>query len=616
MDKGFAQMTKADTATAGVRDASAEPAALDLPPMGVPASRRRWVLAGYSPSIAGAIDAELKCGATLARILAARGVAPGAARRYMNPSLREMLPDPSVLVDMDRAAARIAAAVAAGEPCGVFGDYDVDGTCGAAILKNYFKAIGASLDVYLPDRILEGYGPTIEAFRTLKNGGARVVITVDCGVAAHQAIAAAADEGLDIIVLDHHQLDGPPPAGAYASVNPHRVDDHSGLTDLSAAGVVFMAIVAINRALRRAGWFADRTEPDLRLFLDLAALGLVCDVMPMRGLARVITAQGLKVLDGNGNPGLKALGASAGLKSPASAYDLGFLLGPRINAAGRIGHARLALDLLTTDDDEARAKLAERLHRMNAERQKIESEVQAAAIAQVETLGRARAAAVVAAGEGWHPGVVGIVAGRLKDRYDRPAIVIGVDGAIGKGSARSLPGVDIGAAIRSARAAGLLLAGGGHAAAAGLTIRADRVADLATFLEETCREDVERALSDRRLTVDGVIGLTAVSGALVRMIAGAGPFGPENPEPLFVVPSVRVRGVRTVGVGHVACEIGDDAGERVRAVAFRAVGEPLGAMLIEGRRLHLAGRIKADGWRGNAAAEFHIVDAAPAESAG
>lgn len=576
----------------------------------MPASGRRWRLRDFDATAAQAIEIETGAAPILARVLAARGVKAGEATRYLNPSLRDALPDPSVLVDMDKAAERIARAIVNGERCGVFGDYDVDGTSGSAILKGYFSAVGAPLDVYLPDRMLEGYGPTIEAFRVLKELGVRIVVTVDCGAAAHQAIASAAEEGLEIIVLDHHQMDGPPPHGAYATVNPNRPDDRSDLKTLSAAGVAFMAIVATNRALRTLGFFAGKQEPDLMQFLDLVALGLVCDVMPMIGVARALTAQGLKVLNKGGNPGLRELRLRAGSNGVAGVYDLGFLLGPRINAAGRIGHANLAFELLTTSDPAKRARLADQLHVMNAERQEIEKSVQAQAVASVENDRLYDRAVIVASGEGWHPGVVGIVAGRIKDRYDRPTIVIGVDGEIGKGSARSMTGVDIGLAIRAARDAGLLIGGGGHVMAAGLTIAASAIDQFAEFLDRYCRADVDLALSRRTKEIDAVIAPSAVSGAFVAMIEQAAPFGPGNPEPVFALTSMRVERAKTVGVGHLACDLVSDVGERVRSIAFRAAGEPLGDMLLGGKRVHVAGRIKADTFRGAGAAQFQIDDAA------
>lgn len=578
--------------------------------MQTPASGRRWVLREADQATAQAIEEAAGAAPEIARLLAARGVTAGSAGDYLSPSLRRALPDPSVLADMDRAAARIADAIVAGETCGVFGDYDVDGTSGAAILKLYFNALGAPLEVYLPDRILEGYGPTIEAFRTLKDKGARLILTVDCGAAAHQAIAEAAAESLDIVVLDHHQMDGPPPNGAYATVNPNRADDRSGLTLLSAAGVVFMAVVAINRTLRERGFFKDRPVPDLRVFLDLVALGLVCDVMPMTGLARVLTAQGLKILTADGNPGLKALARKAGMKGTATAFDLGFLLGPRINAAGRIGHARLAFDLLTTEDAARREALADRLHVMNADRQAIERAVQDEAIALVEKQRLHKRAVIVAAGEGWHPGVVGIVAGRLKDRYQRPAIVAGLSGGVAKGSARSIAGVDIGAAIRAARANEILLAGGGHAMAAGLTADAARLGDLDAFLDASLRADVDRAIAGQRLDIDALVAPGAVDARFARLIDAAGPFGPGNSEPVFVLASMTVERTRLVGEAHLACDLVGAGGERVRAIAFRAEGERLGALLKSRARLHLAGRIKADDWRGGDSGQFQIIDAA------
>lgn len=581
-----------------------------LPPMTRAVSGRRWTLRDFDPATAAAIDAEINCGETFARILAARDVTAETVKSYLNPALRDCLPDPSIMIDMDEAAARIASAIKAGEHCGVFGDYDVDGTSGAAILKSYFNALGAPLEVYLPDRMLEGYGPSIEAFRHLKSLGVSLIITVDCGAAAHSAIDAAAAEGLDIVVLDHHQMDGPPPVGALATVNPNRPDDRSGLTVLSAAGVVFMAVVAVNRILAAGGRFAKAPAPDLLSLLDLVALGLVCDVMPMTGLARVLTAQGLKVLGKRGNAGLAALGARAGVADRPTAYDLGFLLGPRINAAGRIGHARLAFDLLTTPDAARRLELAETLHLMNAERRQIEADVQDDAIARIETGKLYDRPVIVASGEGWHAGVIGIVAGRIKDLYDRPTIVIGVEDGVGKGSARSLSGVDIGAAIRAAKSEGLLTAGGGHAMAAGLTISETAIGPFAEFLDKTCAADVERALARRIQEIDAVIAPSAVSGAFAELVSKAGPYGPGNPEPVFALSFMRADRVRIVGENHVACELVSESGERVRAIAFRAVDTPLGALLTRGTRLHLAGRVKADHWRGGDAGQFQLIDAA------
>lgn len=573
------------------------------------ATGRRWALRAWPEREALAIAQGCGVDSALAQALAARGLTLATASDYLDPSLRTAMPDPSVLRDMDAAAARLARAVIDGEGVGVFGDYDVDGTTAAALLKRYFNALGAPLDVHLPDRMTEGYGPNIAAFLALKERGAKVIVTVDCGASAFEVLEAAKAEGIDVVVLDHHQMDDLPPPAA-AVVNPNRPDDISGLTNLSAAGVVFMLLAALARTLRAEGYFKERTEPNLLSFLDLVALGLVCDVMPMTGLARVLTAQGLKVLGANGNTGLAALSRAAGVKSAPTGYTLGFLLGPRINASGRIGHARLAFELLTTSDAARAEVLAARLEAMNAERRRIEDEV--LADAEVQALNAGDAPVLTVAGDGWHAGVIGIVAGRLRERFGRPAFVIGLDGDTGKGSGRSMPGVDIGAAVRAAHEAGLLIAGGGHAAAAGLTIARDQVAEFSAFLSQRLSADIARARAEATLTVDGAVGLRAVTSSLARSVARAGPFGPGNPEPRFVLQDVRLDHVETRGEKHVSCRLVGRLGESVRAIAFRAAGQPLGDALyaLQGTRAHVAVKIRADDWRGGEAGEAHIEDVA------
>lgn len=601
------------SAIVAARETASEfPADIPLPPMGLAASGRRWRLRAVDAARAAALAQEGALEPVLARILAARGVGADGLEDYLNPSLRGSMPDPFVLKDMDRAAARLARAVTGGERVGLFGDYDVDGTTSAAIFKLYFDALGAPLDVYLPDRMAEGYGPSIEAFRALKAEGAGVIVTVDCGASAHEPVEAAAAEGLDIVIIDHHLMDGPPPKGAAAAVNPNRLDDESGLVNLSAAGLAFMALVALNRALREEGYFRDRQEPDLLSLLDLAALGLVCDVMQITGLTRVMVAQGLKVMGRGGNKGLAALGARAGVKGPPSTYHLGFLLGPRINAAGRIGHARLAYELMTTTDDARREALAEELHVMNAARQEIEAGVREAALRDIERHQRHADDVIVTAGEGWHAGVIGIVAGRLKERYDRPVIVIGLDGDVGKGSGRSIAGADLGGAVAEARRTGLLVAGGGHAMAAGLTVAADRVEEFRRHINDRLGGEVAKALASRTFDIDAVIAPQAVTKPFSDMIARAGPFGPGNAEPVFALAGMRAKSVRTVGTGHLSVVLANDGGAEARAIAFRAKGESLGDILESGGRFHVAGKVRADDWRGGAAGQLQIVDAAPA----
>lgn len=582
-----------------------------------PASGVPWRLKPADAGLADDIAKVAGVSPLLARILAGRDVGAEDAGAYLNPSLKRDLPDPSLLKDMDAAVDRLAAAVSAGETIGVFGDYDVDGTTATAILKTYFDWIEAGLIAHLPDRMTEGYGPSAAAFESLKERGAKLIVTVDCGAAADGAVAAAADLGIDVIVVDHHQVAGRGPEKALAVVNPHRADDRSRLTDMSAAGLAFLLVVALNRRLRTDGFFETRREPDIRGLLDLAALGLVCDVMPMTGLARTIVAQGLKVLsagaDGPANKGLLALAEAAGAKAPYDSYALGFQLGPRINAAGRIGHADIAYGLLTTEDSEKRRALADRLHTLNAARQDIEASVQADAIARIERDRLHNGAVIVVAGEGWHPGVVGIVAGRLKDRYGKPTIVIGVDDqGLGKGSGRSVSGVDLGAAVAGARRDGQLISGGGHAMAAGLTLTSDQLAAFADRLSTELAGPVERARAMRRREIDAVVALSAVTRATVNDIARAGPFGPGNPEPVFLISDVAPLSARPVGAAHLALSLTDGAGETARAIAFRAVGEPLGDLLSNSSRIHVVARIKADDWRGPAAAQLDVIDAAPA----
>lgn len=582
---------------------------IPLPAMGFSALQRRWQLRQADAREALTISQKLSLDPVLARILTARGVTHETAAAYLSPSLRASLPDPLILQDMEKAAARISDAILNNELAGVFGDYDVDGTSAAAILKIYFNAIGAPLEIYLPDRMTEGYGPSLDAFLALKEKGVRVIITVDCGAAAHDPVNLAAERGLDIVVLDHHLMNGPPPKGATATVNPNRPDDISGLTNLSAAGVAFMTVVAVNRRLREAGYFANRPEPSLLNLLDLTALGLVCDVMDITGLTRMLVAQGLKVMGQGGNPGLAALGARAGVKGAPSTYHLGFLIGPRINAAGRIGHARLAFELMTTEDAERRQYLAEKLHIMNAERQAIEADVQEAAVRLIETTGLAEDNVIVAAGEGWHPGVIGIVAGRIKERYDRPAIVIGLDGDTGKGSGRSITGVDLGRAIAAAKNDGALISGGGHAMAAGLTIASNTVEDFRKRLNEQLADEIVEARKNRTTLIDAVIAPQAVTRTFADMVAEAGPYGPGNPEPLFALTDMRAEYLKVVGQNHLSMTLVSGTGDKVRAIAFRAEGEALGEVLKSGQRFHVAGKIKTDDWRGGDAGQLQISDA-------
>jgi single-stranded-DNA-specific exonuclease len=550
----------------------------------------------------------------LARALVSRGVGEADAADYLLPTLKALFPDPSSFLDMDRAAEILVDALERGRKAVVFADYDVDGASSAALLVRWFRALGHELPIYVPDRITEGYGPSPAAFRHLREQGADLVVTVDCGAAAYDAVTAAAEIGLEVVVIDHHLMREDPPRAA-AVVNPNRPGCNSGQGNLAAAGVAFVLLAALNREARRRGLFDGRTEPDLRQWLDLAALGAVCDVTRLTGFNRALTSQGLKVMSGWTNPGLKALLAAAKAQpSPSSVFHAGFILGPRINAGGRIGRADLGARLLSTDDPAEAADLAEQLDALNASRKEVEGLVLDEAVRAIEASGEnpQDLPVVVVAAEGWHPGVVGIVAGRLRERYRRPVIVIGIDSVsgIGKGSGRSQPGVNLGRAVQAAFEAGHLMAGGGHAMAAGLTVRGDRIDAFRAFLADRLMEESARAAEADALEVDALITPRAADRALYEEFQRLTPFGPGNPEPMFALADVVVEQPRLLRGGHVRCLLAG-AGGRLKAVAWRAEDTELGRRLMNGAGgLHLAGRLKADDWNGRQGVEFEIEDAA------
>jgi len=550
------------------------------------------------------------------RVLAGRGVTPETAEQFLAPSLRTSLPDPSGFKDMDAAAERIAAAIIDDEQVAVFGDYDVDGATASALLTRFFRAVGGRLRVYIPDRLEEGYGPNGAAMERLAGEGASLVVTVDCGTLAYEPLEAAARAGLEVVVVDHHKAETALPR-ALAVVNPNRLDESGVCGELAAVGVAFLLIVAVNRALRRAGWYgADRPEPVLTQWLDLVALGTVCDVVPLTGPNRAFVAQGLKVLMRRRNPGLAALGDAAGLSSAPAVYHLGFLLGPRVNAGGRVGEADLGARLLACDDPEAARQMAERLDLYNAERQALEAQVLDAALAQVAAPGAAPETPIVfAAGEGWHAGVIGIVASRLTERFGRPSFVMGIDDeGTAKGSVRSIPGVDVGAAIIDAVHVGVAEAGGGHPMAAGFSARSEQLAALEAFLSERLAEKVEAARAGRSLELDGTLAVKGCRVELVESLEAAGPFGIGNPAPRFALPRVELVKADVVGNGHLRAIFAGGDGGRIKAMAFRAAGEPLGEALLHGlgRRFHIAGRLKRDDWGATPKVEMTLEDAAEA----
>ena len=548
----------------------------------------------------------------LARALASRQVAEDAAGNYLNPSLKAQFPDPSSFLDMDRAAEILVDALERGRPMTVFADYDVDGATSAALLVRWFRAMGRDLPIYVPDRLTEGYGPSPAAFRRIKDQGAELVVTVDCGAAAHDAIDAATAMGLEVVVIDHHLMRSDPPAAA-AIVNPNRPGCNSGQGVLAAAGVSFVLLAALNREARRRGLFCGRAEPDLRQWLDLAALGAVCDVTQLVGFNRALACQGLKVMSAWANPGLKALLEVSGAKTgPASVFHAGFILGPRINAGGRIGRADLGARLLSTDDEAEALALARELDALNASRKQVEQQVLDEASEMIARSGRDADPVLVVAREDWHPGVVGIVAGRLRERCRRPAIVIGLDSAaaIGKGSGRSQPGVNLGRAVQAAFDEGLLLAGGGHAMAAGLTVRAEKVETLRAWLCERLQADCQRAMDQDAVEIDALVTPAAAGRGLYQEFQRLAPFGPGNPEPVFAFGEALVQQPMVMKGGHIRCTLADGAGSRLRAVAWRAGETELGRRLAQGGALHVAGRLKPDDYMGREGVQLEIEDVA------
>jgi single-stranded-DNA-specific exonuclease len=516
---------------------------------------------------------------------------------------------------MEEAVERLAGAVMQGEKIGIFGDYDVDGATSSALLTRFFNAVGGRSRVYIPDRMKEGYGPNGPALLRLKAEGASVVVTVDCGTSAHAPLKEAEAAGLDVIVVDHHVAESLLPNAA-AIINPNRLDETSPHRQLAAVGVTFLLVVGLNRTLRKAGWYSPlRPEPDLLQWLDLVALGTVCDVVPLTGVNRALVAQGLKVMAGRRNLGLKVLSDVARVNEAPGTYHAGFLLGPRVNAGGRVGESDLGVRLLTTEDPSEAMSLARRLDDLNKQRQEIEAGVLAEAIDRVERgSDDNRAPLLFVAGEGWHAGVIGIVASRLKDRYNRPACVVAFDGDIGSGSGRSVPGVDLGAAVIAARQAGLLVTGGGHPMAAGLKVRRDKLESLESFLNDRIAANVGAVGLQPQLFFDGAIKVGGATADLVQALDRIAPFGVGNAEPRFALVGARLAKADVVGDGHLRCMITGEAGGRLKAIAFRCMETPLGQALKahDGAAFHLAGRLRIDTWGGGASTQFMLDDAAPA----
>ena len=578
-------------------------------------SGRRWRARPADPAATQAHQSRLGLSEPLARAMASRGVTADAGETFLRPTLKALFPDPSSFADMDRAAAILVDALESGRSLVVFADYDVDGASSAAQLVLWFRHMGHNLPIYVPDRLTEGYGPSPAAFRAIRASGADLVVTVDCGAAAYDAIAAAGEIGLEVVVVDHHLM-REATLDAAAVVNPNRPDCGSGQGVLAAAGVTFVLLAALNREARRRRLFADRSEPDLRRWLDLAAMGAICDVTQLVGFNRALACQGLKIMSDWRNPGLAALMDVAGLeRGVAGVFEVGFILGPRINAGGRIGRADLGARLLSTaDPDEARS-LASQLDALNSERKTVEQSIvqEAALVIEQDSNFDPRAPVIVVAREGWHPGVIGIVASRLRERYRKPVIVVGIDRAadIAKGSGRSQPGVNLGRAIQDAFERGLLLAGGGHAMAAGLTMRPAEIPELRAFLCARLQAEMETARLEDALDVDALVSPGAAARSLLDDFQRLAPFGPGNPEPVFALAAVRADRPFPMRGGHLRCDLVGPAGEKLKAVAWRAAETDLGRRLLSGGScLHVAGKLKVDDWNGRNGVQLEIEDAA------
>jgi single-stranded-DNA-specific exonuclease len=579
--------------------------------------RERLDRAGAGRALA--ISQRYKLPELLGRVLAARGVGLDDVPVALDPTVKALMPDPSTLRDMDKAAARLADAIARRESVAILGDYDVDGACSTALLARFLAAHGLEPRIHIPDRMTEGYGPNAGAIARLAGDGATLIVTLDCGTTSIEALAAARPLGVDVLVADHHQADERLPDVA-ALINPNRQDDMSGLGDLCAAGVTFMLLVAVARELRRRG--GAPAGVDLLEMLDLVALATVCDVVPLRGLNRAYVARGLQVIRQRRNIGLKALADAAGLAVPPTAYHLGFVLGPRINAGGRIGDSGLGARLLAlgggNEAETEAARIAALLDRLNRERKAIETAMLEEALVRADACLETNpdVPILIVASDGFHKGVVGLVASRLVDRFHRPACVIAWEQGLGTGSLRSIDGVDIGAAVRAAVAEGHLAKGGGHTRAAGLSVARERLPDLETFLGARLAATTRAARAVRVLNIDGALSPGAVTDELMALIERAGPYGQGNPEPRFAFPAARVKFAKVLGNAHVRCVLEGGDGARLDAVAFRAADQPVGAALLaaNGLPLHVAGHLRRDTWNGRDRRELVIEDVAEPQS--
>ena len=570
-----------------------------------------WLQRPLDERLALTLSQRLGVSEIIGRVLASRDIGLDDAKGFMEPTLRDHLPNPSLLKDMDVAAKRLAGAIMQDELIGIFGDYDVDGATSSSLLARMFKAVGGRSTTYIPDRIKEGYGPNGPALLAMRKSGVSIAVTVDCGTMSHEPLDIAKKAGLDVIVVDHHAAESDLP-DAVAIVNPNRLDDESGQGHLAAVGVAFLLVVALNRVLREAGWYKIRKEPNLTQWLDIVALGTVCDVVALKGANRAFVRQGLKVMAQRQNPGLSALADVAGLDEQPGSFHLGFLMGPRVNAGGRIGLSELGTRLLATEDPAEAMEIAHRLDGFNAERKEIEAQVLQQAIDALEAENADRTTAFVA-GKNWHPGVIGIVASRLKDRFNRPACVLSIDGDKAVGSGRSVVGVDLGAAVIAARQLGLIEKGGGHQMAAGFTVQLENLGIFRDFLDERIGKRIAEAGIIPTLKIDGALSAGGVSLHLIHELEKLQPYGSGNAEPRFIIPNARIASADVAGMDHLRFSLDNPGGYQTRGIAFRCMGSPLGDALLNhnGKPFHLVGRVKINRWQGRSYPQFQLDDAAP-----
>ena len=569
-------------------------------------SGNKWSLRSKNEELISSIQKDSQIDYITARIIAGRKIDLADVQDFLNPSLRKLLPDPSSMQDMDKAAKIIFNAIKGNKKITIFADYDVDGATSAAQLVKWARNFEVELEIYVPDRIREGYGPSIEAFNHLKKNGSDLVITVDCGAAAYSALVAAQALDLSIVVIDHHLMDADMPP-AEALVNPNRIDDSSKLNYLAAAGVTFMLLVALNREARAQNF---KNIPDLFDYLDLAALGTICDVVPLKGLNRAIVKQGLKVFSRESNIGLKSLMFETNTKSPITPYHCGFVLGPRINAGGRIGKANIGAELLSTDNRQLAIKYAQELDRVNLERRILQDKILDEALLKTLSMHKTNSVLVVSM-EGWHPGVIGIVAGRLKERFNKPVIVIGIDeNGIGKGSGRSIQGIDLGNEIKKLYEKGLLISGGGHEMACGLTIENKYIKTFHEILERNLSDRINYIRSKFSIKIDALLNISAVNMDLINSIDQIGPYGSGNPTPTFAFAELRVAYADRVKGGHIRCNFEDKNGQRIKGICFRAEELGFEEILLNERNkyLHIVGTLKENTWNGHTSIDLQVID--------